>query len=209
MQMSNLVKSTSKLVTFFTKRHIILKMVFTEDELIKGIQTGSRKVFEYIYEKYGPKVLGYVIKNSGTQADGEDILQRTLTTVWENIVSGKYLNEGKLEAYFYRIATFLWLETLRKRRNAPLKRETNDFVNEIKDTTTQETLADAILKNDQIEAMQAALEQIPTDCKALLKAFHFEDVSLKALAQQSGKEYGTVRKRIFDCREKLKKLMER
>ncbi len=207
--MSNLVKSTNKSVTFFTKRHIILKMVFTEDELIKGIQTGSRKVFEYIYEKYGPKVLGYVIKNSGTQADGEDILQRTLTTVWENIVSGKYINEGKLEAYFHRIATFLWLETLRKRRNTPLKRETNDFVNEIKDTTTQETLADAILKNDQIETMQAALAQIPEDCQALLKAFHFQDVPLKDLAQQSGKEYGTVRKRIFDCREKLKKMMER
>jgi RNA polymerase sigma factor (sigma-70 family) len=184
-----------------------MQPIFTEEEMIIGIREGRRMVFEYVREKYGTKVFGYVLKNSGTQADAADILHRTLITLWKNIVANTYIHEGKLEAYFHRIATFLWLETLRKRKNALAKPHYSDIIPEMVDDSEQ-SLAAAILKNQQIEAMNDALERIPSDCKDLLKSFHYEEVSLKDLAIQLGKEYGTVRKRIFDCREKLKKMME-
>jgi DNA-directed RNA polymerase specialized sigma24 family protein len=153
-------------VTFFIKRHSTMQPIFTEEEIIIGIREGKRLVFEYIHKQYGPKVFGYVLKNSGTQADASDILHLTLTTLWKNIVANTYTHESKLEAYFHRIATFLWLETLRKRKNALEKPHYSDIIPEMVDDSEQ-SLATAILKNQLIETMNVALERIPTDCRDL------------------------------------------
>jgi len=178
----------------------------TESELLAGIQRKDRQAFSHMYQHFAPKIMGYVLKNSGSKTDAQEVIQETLLKVWQNIQEEKYNPQGKLKSYVMQVGVNTWLETLRNRRRKPMDR--------LKDKEWQ--LADKgaidlhqkVKKYKSLDALYVALGQLEEPCKSLIQLFHFEEIPLKEIAQQQQIEYGSLRKRIFDCRKKLKKVAE-
>ena len=178
----------------------------TEAELLAGIQRKDSQAFSYMYQHFAPKILGYVLKNSGSQADAQEVIQESLLKVWQKVQDGKYESQGKLKSYVVTVGVNTWLETLRNRKRKPTDR-LEDKEWQLADEGAID-LHQKVEKYKSLDALYVALSQLGEPCKSLIQLFHFEEMPLKEIAKQQQVEYGSLRKRIFDCRKKLKKLAQ-
>lgn len=179
-------------------------MEFTDQQVVEGLKKEDPKVYKYLYISFGPKVIGYAMKNSGSRDDGEELFQTTLLKVWKNVTDGKYLETGKFNRYFFSVAANSWYHVLRSRKRQKLEplSEREMF---LPDFSEDDSMA-VIVREKRFAALYSAFEKIGELCRTLMELFYLHDIPLKEIAEQQQVEYGTLRKRIFDCRNKLKRL---
>lgn len=181
-------------------------MVFTASEIIQGLEAQNPEVFRYLYRQYGGMIAAYVRKNSGAETDVRDMIQIVITDFWNAVREGRYEEQGKMEQYIYRLAYQNWQYELRRRRNRP-QASLDDALLQIEDTGAEHLTA-AILKDRQLNAIHRAMELMESPCKEIIQLFHLQQISLQEVAEQMQYDYNNLRKRIFDCRKKLKRLAE-
>lgn len=166
----------------------------------------SPEVFRYLYRQYGRMIAAYVRKNSGSDDDVRDMIQIVITEFWNAVREGRYEEQGKMEQYIYRLAYQNWQYELRRRRNRPAS-SLDDTPLQIEDTG-EEFLTAALVKDRQLNAIHLALENMENPCREIIRMFHLAQVSLQEVAERMEYDYNNLRKRIFDCRKKLKRLAE-
>jgi RNA polymerase sigma factor (sigma-70 family) len=172
--------------------------------LAEGIKTGDSNTILYVYKTLGPKIIGFVMNNSGTKEDGKELFQDAYLKAFQNLKADKYHEEGKFEQWFTQIARNLWLEELRQRRRSAA--QNLDDVQPIADESSEDWER-LLRKNQHLEALDSALNRIGDTCAYLLRRFHGAGISSKELAEESGKTDDALRKQLFDCRKKLKKYL--
>lgn len=178
----------------------------TDQQIIQGILNKNKPVFDYLYQKYGPKVLGYVIKNSGNVEDGKEVLNQTLVKIWENVRDGKYESHGKFQGYFMTVAIFTWHEALRRRKKRSIFQFLKENHQDIEDTRTQD-LEEKEAQEEQFNRLQKVLKILDAPSRELIQLYYTQKVPIKEIAKQKGIAPKTMAKRLFDCRKKIKKLL--
>jgi RNA polymerase sigma factor (sigma-70 family) len=151
-------------------------------------------------------ITGHVLKNSGSNEDAKELIQITFTELWAAINDGRYREEGKLGHYIFQLAANNWRYELRKRRT----HSTDDLENvphQLADDS-DESIERKVVKDRYLNAVQTALQQIDNTCEQVIRLYHLQEQSLQDIAQKMNYDYNNLRKRIFDCRKRLKKLTE-
>jgi RNA polymerase sigma factor (sigma-70 family) len=170
-----------------------------EAESMQGILVGDRKTVKFLYETLGPKIVGYVLNNSGSRDDGQEVFQNTILRIFQNLKTGNYTHTGKFVQYFFTVAINVWHEELRHR-----KRQTHEEAMPVLKDNSMDDYEQAVLKDEKLNALHTALQKIGEKCRELLQKFHFEDKPSKELAAEYQVADNIIRKRLFDCREKLR-----
>jgi RNA polymerase sigma factor (sigma-70 family) len=181
-------------------------MSFTNEQIIDGLRQNNPEAFRYLYRTFGGMIVGYVRKNSGSEHDAKEMVQTVLLDCWNAVREGRYREEGKLDRYLYMLTSNNWRDELRRRK----VRQTDEFDGNrihIHDDS-DDSVAAAIVKDQQIEAIHHCLSQMESPCDDMIRLYHLESVSLQDMAVQMQYDYNALRKRIFDCRKKLKKLVD-
>jgi RNA polymerase sigma-70 factor (ECF subfamily) len=57
-------------------------------------------------------------------------------------------------------------------------------------------------------ALEAALDSLSSECRALVGLYYFEQLSVAEIAEVLGKSPGTVKSRLYHCRNQLRRHME-
>jgi RNA polymerase sigma-70 factor (ECF subfamily) len=55
----------------------------TDLELLRGIARGDQADFAELFDRYGAKVLGFLVRMLGPRPDAEEVLQETFLQVWQ------------------------------------------------------------------------------------------------------------------------------
>lgn len=180
---------------------------YTPARVTEGLLAKSPDVFRHLYRTYGGRIVAHVRKNSGSDEDAREIVQTTMLNLWQAVRDGRYRDEGKLDQYIYQLAANAWLEELRRRRNRP-----QSSLDEIKFGATlrdesDESMQQAQLKEQRLTELHRALEKMEEPCKSIIQLYHLQEVALQEVATRMNYDYNNLRKRIFDCRGKLRKMM--
>ncbi len=85
------------------------------------------------------KIKSFVLKHGGTKENAEDVLVDTIMRIMKLMKEGKYEEEGKFEAFFYRVGQWVWKEESRRSRKQRIK-----IVAEIDPNLTAELLDDEL-----------------------------------------------------------------
>jgi RNA polymerase sigma factor (sigma-70 family) len=181
-------------------------MTYTPQEIIGKLKAKDSEIFRYIYNTYSKMITGHVLKNSGTTEDAKELIQITLTELWSAVNDGRYKEEGKLGHYIFQLAANNWRYELRKRRTRPTD-SFDDAPIQIADDSA-ESIEYQLVKDKYLNAIQKAMEQLDGTCEQVIKLYHLQEESLQDIAKEMNYDYNNLRKRIFDCRKKLKKLTE-
>jgi RNA polymerase sigma factor (sigma-70 family) len=170
-----------------------------------GLLSSDPETFRYLYKTFGSMIVGYVLKNNGTQQDAREMVQTVLMELWLAVREGRYDEQGKLERYLYILTANTWRDELRRRkvrRVEPLDTRLHDSMEE------EDSIARAVVKDRQLEALQHCMGLLGEPCREIIRLYHLESVSLQDVAECLQYDYNNLRKRIFDCRKKLKKLVD-
>jgi RNA polymerase sigma-70 factor (ECF subfamily) len=175
----------------------------TNHAITTGIKQQDASVYAYLYQTLGGKVKGYVLKNSGTREDAEDVLQQVFLELPTAILG--YKEEHKFLSWFFTIVGNTWAQVLRKRKTRTFTSTDELFYLE---DNSAESIEHNIVKERKYEILYKELKTLPEECETLLRLFYIEDLGSKVLAERYKIEDNAMRVRIKRCRDKLVKKIE-
>lgn len=144
-----------------------------------------------IYRDTFPSAAQQIKRMGGTLEDAKDVFHDALLIYLERKATGQLQIHTSVKAYLLGITKILWLHS-RKQYFSPLPEEVESFVQEEQQESEEKNITDYLMFAGQ-------------KCLQLLKAFYFEQLSLKDIASQfgfNGVRSATVQK--YKCIQKIR-----
>lgn len=171
---------------------------------IKALLENDTLMIQEIYKKFSSKVIGYVIKNSGSRAQALDLIQECLMIVYDQAKTKDLQLTCPFDAYFFLICKRKWWNILKKKglQKVTIEEERLSIVDE-SHNQAEESLQYEAQRNLYLEA----LEKIGDSCKQLIK-LSLLIKSMQEVADKLDISYAYARKRKSVCMAKLMELIQ-
>lgn len=189
-----------------SKKNTLQKDFSSQHLLIDSIKANDEQVLKNLYNENFYKTQQYILNNSGSVEEAEDMYQDAFVTVWENVQDSKFVpkNASALNGYLYTIAKNKWLNHL----NSARYRKTNSYdtnMNVLNEESTE--MNDEFENNDDINEVANAFNRLGEACKKLLSAFYYDNKSLREIAKVFEITEASARNKKYRCTEKLRTLV--
>jgi RNA polymerase sigma factor (sigma-70 family) len=174
-----------------------------ETDIINGFIAGDDAVLDDFYRQHYPAVRGYILRNSGTVTDAQDVFQDALVLTFQKLQSDTFRLECSLATYVFAVSRNIWMNTLRKRKKLVYR----DNLPAISKQTVAD-IANSAEQQEKIFTYQKFFLKLGKDCQRLLTLF-FEGQSMAAISQRMGYSVGYTRKKKFECKKALLEMLEK
>jgi RNA polymerase sigma factor (sigma-70 family) len=176
----------------------------SDKDIVEGIQRNKPQIIEYLYQKFYPWVLSYVHRNSGNRQDAEDVYQEALFVICKKIHDDDLRLTSSFKTFLISICINQWRVRLYEMRKKPV--EYNDSL--VADESPKDSLDIEIRKIEQYKLYLKHFNKLSKACREILK-LHGKDLSFEEIKiELELRTIGAARKRKFDCKEKLLKMIK-
>ena len=155
--------------------------------------TRAVDILQLIGDHYGA-LYRYAYRLAGSQADAEDLTQQTFLVAQQKL--HQLRASDKADRWLFAVLRSCFLKSARKRHPVAAA----DLALDI-ECIPEEAPAGGRIDRQQL---QAALDELPCDFKAVLAMFYFEQRSYREIAQQLDVPIGTVMSRLSRAKERLR-----
>ncbi len=162
----------------------------------------DREAFARLFDHFGPRLNGFLLRQGCDAALAEEIVQDTLTTLWRK---AELFDPSKssLSTWLYRIARNRRIDLARRDRSDRIDPE--DPILHPAPQAEPDRLMDA---QQREEALRLALDSLPDEQLSLVKLAFFEGLSHAQVAERTGLPLGTVKSRIRLAFSRLRRVLE-
>ena len=168
------------------------------------IRRGDEEGLVLLYQANKRMVRSFVLRNSGTGQDAEDMLQEAVVILWEKVRRGEYEYRSKLSTFVYATVKNLWF-----RRLAHERREIPTEIDSEQAASLDPSPLDEAIESEQAERVRDALERLGDPCKTLLVLFYWEELSMGEIAQRMGlANADTAKSKKYQCKKALERLLK-
>lgn len=167
-----------------------------EQQLLMGLLNADPNSVQQLYDLALPSVISWVKENNGNEADARDIFQEALLALYRRLEKGDFTLTCKLKSYLRIICRNLWLTRIRQQKSVSSLSEIEDSIK--LDSSIQQQLE----LTEKRQLFLKHFDQLGESCKKILALF-FDKTSLKTIAKQLDTSEGYIKKRKFQCKEKL------
>jgi RNA polymerase sigma-70 factor (ECF subfamily) len=181
-----------------------------DKELIRLALDGNQDAYKRIMQKYRNAIHHLITRMIGYQHEAEDLTQEAFIKAFNSLAS--FNDEFAFSTWLYKIATNNCIDHLRKRKlktfsiDKPINEHEGEQGFEIPDTTYKPDAE--ILKSQQSQAIQTAIEGLPEKYHRVIVMRHQEEKSYEEIAEELDLPLGTVKAHIFRARELLYKQLK-
>ena len=172
----------------------------THEELLTRIgQHRDKDAFILIFRHYAPRLKSWLMGKGTNETMAEELVQNTMTTVWEK---AKSFNPAKAGAgtWIFTIARNKRIDALRQIKYPELDLDQPEIAAQIEAIPADEPFATP----ETYKKLGQALKELPADQSELLKMAYFENKSHQDIARKRKLPLGTVKSRLRLGLEKLK-----
>jgi len=169
---------------------------WTEADLVAACRTGRREAFEELVARHYDRILRLAWTMAGPEA-AADLAQETFLAALKSF--GNFRQESALGTWLVSILRnqyFLHLRGQKKRKVAPLEGEADRLPAPPPDTIDR-----------SVREVLDRVKDLPEELRTALVLFYVDGLKYDEIAQAMECPIGTVRSRLFEARERLKKLM--
>lgn len=173
-------------------------------DILADLKGENNQAFGRLYQSYFGMVDYYIIKNSGSTNDAEDIFQDTMVVLIEKLRQDNFQLTASIKTYIMAIAKNLWLKRLRNNRAAM------DFELLYEDEFMQEIDLSIEAEKSYKDRLQNYMHKITKHCKGLIHDIFFKEKAI----EQIQKEYGytsihNAQNQKHKCIEQIRKVKAR
>jgi len=179
---------------------------FPDSELVANIRSGQRMedMLKAIYRGHFESLCWYVMNNSGTRQDAEDIFQEVLVSFIELVQQDKFRGESTVKTFLYSLNRFTWLNELKRRGRALAREEKYEKAQVQVEMDASHVIAD---REGKAEVLRVVGELGDT-CKKILLLFYYENLSMKEILEQTDYESEqVVRNKKYKCLKQLEQMV--
>lgn len=175
---------------------------YADSQVTEGIRSGKdfELVIKHLYKVNYQKVQSYIIHNSGTSEDAQDIFQEVIITFIELVKQEKFRGESTVSTFLLALARNTWLNELKKRGRSQLRDERFEKGK----STMNEDVSKYIVDREMRMQVMELVDKLGENCKKILLAYYYENLSMKEILQQLEYENEqVVRNKKYKCLKQL------
>jgi len=178
--------------------------IHKDQRYIEALVTNNHKLVQEIYNKFAPKIIGYICKNSGDTSDAHDVIQETLITIYDQAKTKGLQLTCPFDAYFFLLCKRRWLNILKKRGYKEVTIEEERL--SISDDTSKQVEESQALEEKQ-NLYMAMFDKLGDTCKKLIN-LSFSSLSMNEIAEKLDISYAYARKKKSLCIGKLTQIIK-
>lgn len=173
-------------------------------DVIKDLKGDNQNAFGELYKKHFGVVNRYILNNSGTTEDAEDVFQDTMLVIVEKLRQDDFQLRASLRTYIMAIAKNVWLNRLKsagKYRNIEEHLNNEAFYEELNGYIDQEM--------SYWDKLQNYMHKITTHCQGLLHDMFFKEKSVEQIQEEYGySNKHSLQNQKYKCVEQIRKVKE-
>lgn len=154
--------------------------------------------FAKIYTNYLPRIRRYILSNSGSEEDVNDIFQETMYILYNQVLFGKVQLEGTIGNFIYKIASNLYINQIIKYKNISLMADLPDLCDE------SVNFVEKMEEEEKWNFFNQILDEYDDDNRQFLLLSLSENISMKEVAKKTGLANENVAKsKAYRCRKQV------
>jgi RNA polymerase sigma-70 factor (ECF subfamily) len=185
-----------------------------DEELVEMAQNGDRNAFTLLVKRYQDRIYNLIYRYIGNAEDAIDLTQETFIKAFVKL--GEFKGNSKFYTWLYRIAVNACIDFRRRQRisivhwddmrpNEFDRLDMDEPANSI-DVVGEDSNPEAhMLKSELRQIVREAINTLPEHLRIVLILREYEDLSYEEIASIIGCRVGTVKSRLFQAREMLKR----
>ena len=166
--------------------------------LVQQFIHGDRKAIDLLFKRWNKRVLAYVFRMVIDREKAKDITQE----VWIVAISKihKLNHPNKIGSWLLSIAHNKCIDSIR----------TNKVIYEFSDQyDTEEIPCNKDEKKNQVNKLRISIRQLKKQDQQILNLFYLEGMNIHEISEILLISVGTVKSRLFNARERLKKIIKK
>ena len=174
--------------------------------LIEKVKKGKKGAFDFLVNKYYPRVYASLFSFTKSKEDSEDLAQQTFIKAWQQIES--FRGDSAFFTWIYRIAINLAKNFVVSSSYKKQKANTSieDAAIEI---TSYENIESVLTHNQSMQEIKDFIKTMPESLKTAFTLRESEGKSYEEISIITNTPIGTVRSRIFRARESIIEFMQK
>ena len=179
-------------------------------QLVARALKGDRKAFEMIVRKYQQPLTSYLGRMTGEREAALDFAQEIFLKVYCSLAS--YRPAYKFSTWLFKIASNHLIDHWRKKKLAtvsidqPIDADDDELLPQVPDP------GPSVVRKLELAEVRARIERalatVPETLRELFVLRHVNEFSYEEIADIKGLPVGTVKNRVFQAKELLRKRME-
>lgn len=181
-----------------------------DKELVQKALEGEKKAFEKIIKKYQAPLVNYVGRMVKEYELALEITQEVFIKAYSSLHS--YRQEYKFNTWLFKIASNSVIDYWRKRKihafsmDQQFDRDGESLPFQI--PSDEPSVVKTVELSEVREKIDKALDKLSPSLKELFVWRHINDFSYEEMAEIKGIPVGTIKNRVFQAKETLRKLLE-
>ena len=173
---------------------------YSDHEILKGLKTRQSSVVMFITREYLPAIRHMIKRMGGSDQDAEDIFQEALMSVLRKLDNNNLVLTARFSTYLYAVC-----KNLRLCQISEHEREKEYMYSYLKDVYYPEP-GMLETKEKQEEKFRHYFRQLSNVCQKILEFYIFK-LSVKEIAKELGNTEKYIRRRKYECKNRLAKLV--
>lgn len=180
-----------------------------DKELVERTLKGEKEAFEMIIQKYQQPLLNYIGRTVGERQLALDFTQEVFIRTYSSLYS--YKPEYKFSTWLFKIASNYIIDHWRKKKIDALSLDQQERDNDLPPLQVPDKELPIVKKlefSELKERIEQALEKIPAPLREVFVWRHINEFSYEEMAEIKGLPVGTIKNRVFQARELIRKRLE-
>ena len=166
------------------------------------IMNDKEQLIEQLVEQMD-KVFFYCVKRCNSRIDAEDLSQDILLDIMININKG--IKIENFDYYLWSICKNHYSKYIDKKVK---ERENIIFLEKIENPGNETNTLEKIVGYEKISMLNSAIKLLSKDYSEILYSYYIEDRTLSYISEKLNIPLGTVKRRLFDIRNRLKEYLK-
>ena len=180
-------------------QRISITLSTSDSSWVDGLRRNDPAAMRGLYKAHFPAVRQYVLQNSGTVSDAQDVFQEAVIILWMNAKQGRLSTgtENGPGGFLFRVAKNKWLDVVRSAAHKHMKVVHNDQVLEHRSDAPDDI-------EERITRLRGVYEKLDDKCRTILDQYYYERKDLATIAAGMGVEEDSIRTTKYRCMMKLR-----
>ncbi len=178
----------------------------SDTDLVSNLRSGLRldETIKAIYRSYFDSLSWYIMNNSGSRQDAEDVFQEVVVNFIDLVQKDKFRGESTVKTFLFSLNRHTWLNELKKRGRAMAREEKFEKGQERTEADTSHFIA----HREEKAVLTKLIAELGETCRRILLLFYYEECSMKEILEQLHYENEqVVRNKKYKCLKQLEQMV--
>lgn len=179
---------------------------FPDSELVANLRAGQQmeEIVKSIYRSHFDSLCWYIMNNSGSRQDAEDIFQEVVVSFIDLVQKDKFRGESTVKTFLFSLNRYTWLNELKRRGRALAREEKYENAQDKVALDTSYLIADREGKEQVVKLVG----ELGESCRKILLLFYYENLSMKEILETMHYENEqVVRNKKYKCLKQLESMV--